>query len=123
MYGRVVVGTDGSDTAAEAVRRAVEVAAATGSELTIVSVGPEEQAALSTARAAAGAHSSSGVDIEAEARTGDPAKALVAVATEREAGLLVVGSKGMTGARHVLGSVPNTVSHRAPCHLLVVHTT
>ena len=122
MYGRIVVGTDGSATAGQAVKRAVDVAKATGSALTIVSVGPSDEA-LATAAAAARVHDGSGVEIEARARPGDPAKALLALAGEQGAGLLVVGSKGMTGARHVMGSVPNTVSHHSPCHLLIVHTT
>ncbi|HVA44534.1 MAG TPA: universal stress protein [Acidimicrobiales bacterium] len=122
MYRRIVVGTDGSETAGLAVKRAVEIAAATGSDLTILSVGPRDQA-LATAEAAARQHDGSGVSIDGRWREGDPAKALLAQAEEEGAGLLVVGSKGMTGARHVVGSVPNTVSHHAPCHLLIVHTT
>jgi nucleotide-binding universal stress UspA family protein len=104
-----------------AVARAVELAGLTGSKLTILSVGPAETA-MPTAQAAADAHADSGVEIEARSRQGEPSKALLAAAEEEGAGLMVVGSKGMTGARHVLGSVPNTVSHRTPCHLLIVHT-
>lgn len=122
MYGRIVVGTDGSETAGLAVKKAVEIASATGSELTILSVGPRDKA-LATAEAAARRHDRSGVSIATRWREGDPAKALLAQAEEDGAGLLVVGSKGMTGARHVMGSVPNSVSHHAPCHLLIVHTT
>ena len=116
------MGTDGSETAGLAVTRAVEIAAATGSELTILSAGPRDEA-LARVEAAARRHDGSGVSINSLWREGDPAKALLAQAEEEGAGLLVVGSKGMTGARHVLGSVPNTVSHHAPCHLLIVHTT
>jgi nucleotide-binding universal stress UspA family protein len=117
----VVVGTDGSDTATKAVARAVEVAAATGSTLTIVSVGPRDQA-LEVARAAAARHAGSGVDITPTSCQGDPARALLEVADQEGAGLLVLGSRGMHGARHLLGSVPNTVSHRARRHVLIVHT-
>lgn len=121
MYGRIVVGTDGSKTATQAVSRAVEVAQTTGSSLTILSVGPRDEA-LAVAQKAADAHAKAGVDIDVRARDGDPAKALVDAAAEIGAGLLVVGSQGMTGARHVMGSVPNTISHKTPCHLLIVHT-
>ena len=46
------------------------------------------------------------------------------VAEEQGAELIVVGNKGMTGAkRFLLGSVPNKVSHHAPCSVLIVRTT
>ncbi|HZT64952.1 MAG TPA: universal stress protein [Acidimicrobiales bacterium] len=122
MYGRVLVGTDGSDTARRAVERAVEVAEATGSSVTIVSVGDPDRA-LAVAQAEAERHSDAGVDIAARACQGDPAAALVEAAEAEGAGLLVVGSRGMTGPARLLGSVPNKVSHHAPCHLLIVHTT
>ncbi|HET6809996.1 MAG TPA: universal stress protein [Acidimicrobiales bacterium] len=120
MYGRVLVGTDGSPTAGRAVDRAVEVAVATGSALTILAVGGDD--ALETARTEAGRHRDSGVDIEARAAEGDVADVLVEEAVRVQAGLMVVGSKGMTGIRRI-SSVPNKVSHHAPCHLLIVHTT
>ena len=52
---------------------------------------------------------------------GDPAKTLVQLAEECNADVLVIGNKGMD--RRVLGSVPNTVAHKAPCSVLVVKTT
>ena len=52
---------------------------------------------------------------------GNPAHVLVRLAEECGADLLVIGNKGMR--RRVLGSVPNTVTHRAPCAVLVVKTT
>jgi nucleotide-binding universal stress UspA family protein len=61
--------------------------------------------------------------IETHARQGDPADALLDVAEERDADLIVVGNKGMTGAkRFLLGSVPNKVSHHAPCSVLIIRT-
>ena len=47
---------------------------------------------------------------------------LIADAAEVEADLIVVGNKGMTGVRRVLGSVPNSVAHSAPCSVLIAFT-
>ena len=64
-----------------------------------------------------------GVEVDYEAREGDPADVLIEVATEDDADLIVVGSKGMTGVgRFLLGSVPNKVTHHAPCSVMVVRT-
>ena len=62
-----------------------------------------------------------GIDCATRADAGDPADVLVQLAAECEADLLVIGNKGMD--RRVLGSVPNTVTHKAPCSVLVVKTT
>ena len=65
-----------------------------------------------------------GIDVETHAREGDPADAILDVAEEEGADLIVVGNKGMTGAkRFLLGSVPNKVSHHAPCSVLIIRTT
>jgi nucleotide-binding universal stress UspA family protein len=47
---------------------------------------------------------------------------LVQIADEQDAQMIVVGNRGMTGARRVLGSVPNRVSHHAHCDVLIVTT-
>ena len=53
-----------------------------------------------------------------------PADAILDVAEERKADLIIVGNKGMTGAkRFLLGSVPNKVSHHAPCSVMIIRTT
>jgi nucleotide-binding universal stress UspA family protein len=63
-------------------------------------------------------------EVETFARVGDAADAIVDVAEEQRCDLIVVGNKGMTGAkRFLLGSVPNKVSHHAPCSVLIVRTT
>ena len=65
-----------------------------------------------------------GVGVNAYARQGDPADAILDVAEEQSADLIIVGNKGMTGAkRFLLGSVPNKVSHHAPCSVLIIRTT
>ena len=123
MYKNILVGTDGSATAAIAVDRAVEVAAATGARLTILTVDREERG-RKIVDEVAGKHAGSGVDINTKVLTGDPASVLVDETERGGYDLLVVGNKGMTGAsRFFLGSVPNKVSHHAPSALLIVRTT
>jgi nucleotide-binding universal stress UspA family protein len=125
MFGSIVVGTDGSDTASEAVRQAVELAKAVGAELLVVSafVGASEDAAPLLADAAAVAQAA-GVPVQTFPRPGDPADAILDVAEERDADLIVVGNKGTSGAkRFLLGSVPNRVSHHAPCSVLIIRTS
>jgi nucleotide-binding universal stress UspA family protein len=147
MFKSIVVGTDGSDTAGQAVRQAIDLARSVGATLEIVSAyepvpaqrlreerrdAPEDlQWAInpredvdSTLEAAAKVAHDAGVAVSVYARQGDPADAILDVAEEREADLIVVGNKGMTGAkRFLLGSVPNKVSHHAPCSVLIVRTT
>jgi nucleotide-binding universal stress UspA family protein len=146
MFKSIVVGTDGSDTATDAVRQAVELAGAVGAKVNVVSAyepvpaqrlaqerreAPEDlQWAISpredvdaTLGAAAEVARAAGVDVEVFPRQGDPADAIVDVAEESGADLIVVGNKGMTGAkRFLLGSVPNKVSHHAPCSVLIIRT-
>jgi nucleotide-binding universal stress UspA family protein len=147
MFKSIVVGTDGSDTATEAVRQAADLAHTVGAKLELVSAyepvpaqrlreerrqAPEDmQWAISpredvdaTLAAAAELARGIGVAVDVYARQGDPADAILDVAEEREADLIVVGNKGMTGAkRFLLGSVPNKVSHHAPCSVLIIRTT
>ena len=147
MFGTIVVGTDGSDTAAKAVAEATELAQQVGAKVHLVSayepvpegrlreerqqvpddlqwmVNPREDVSQ-TLEDAAIAMRDSGVDVETHAREGDPADAILDVAEERGSDLIVVGNKGMTGAkRFLLGSVPNKVSHHAPCSVMIIRTT
>jgi nucleotide-binding universal stress UspA family protein len=146
MFKAIVVGTDGSDTATQAVRQAVGLARAVGAKLELVSAyepvpaqrlseerrqAPEDvQWAINpredvdaTLEAAATVARDAGVSVEVFPRQGDPADAILDVAEEHEADLIVVGNKGMTGAkRFLLGSVPNKVSHHAPCSVLIIRT-
>jgi nucleotide-binding universal stress UspA family protein len=64
-----------------------------------------------------------GLKVELYARSGPPAAVLVRHAEEVGADLIVVGSKGMQGARRLIGSVPNTVAHNATCHVLIAKTS
>ena len=147
MFGSIVVGTDGSNTAKEAVRQAIDLAKQVGASLDIVSayepvsgdrlrqeqrdvpkdvewaVNPREDVDH-TLEEAARETREAGVEVETFARQGDPADAILDVAEERGSDLIVVGNKGMTGAkRFLLGSVPNKVSHHAPCSVLIIRTT
>jgi nucleotide-binding universal stress UspA family protein len=146
MFKSIAVGTDGSETATEAVRQAVDLARAIGAKLELVSAyapvpgqrlseerlqAPEDlQWAINpredvdaTLEAAAKVAREAGVPVDVYARQGDPADAILDVAEEREADLIIVGNKGMTGAkRFLLGSVPNKVSHHAPCSVLIIRT-
>jgi nucleotide-binding universal stress UspA family protein len=63
-----------------------------------------------------------GVESETHVWVGEPADALVQIAEDHGAQMIVVGNRGMTGARRVLGSVPNRVSHNSPCDVLIVTT-
>jgi nucleotide-binding universal stress UspA family protein len=124
MYGKVLVGTDGSRTAAKAVDRAVEIAAASGASLTILSAGRPEKA-RAVAEGEAARHAGSGVQVDTRAVDDDPVAALVDTAADGGYDLLVVGNRGMTGVTRFLrlGSVPNKVTHHLPCSLLIVKTT
>jgi nucleotide-binding universal stress UspA family protein len=65
-----------------------------------------------------------GVAVSTHAVRGDPSDAILDVAEGQKADLVIVGNKGMTGAkRFLMGSVPNKVSHHAPCSVLVIRTT
>ena len=121
-YGRILVGTDGSDTAGKAVERAAALAEATGATLTIASAGDAAYAEKVLDEAVARCRG--GASVDTKVLSGDPATALIDEAEANGYDLLVVGNKGMTGAtRFFLGSVPNKVSHHAPTGLLIVHTT
>jgi nucleotide-binding universal stress UspA family protein len=139
MVTKVAVGTDGSATAAEAVKAATEVARRFGAELILLGVytgsagapsGDESELQWSWSPAARLREVLARTEEELrreglECRTltdeGDPGDVLVQLAEACEADLLVIGNKGMH--RRVLGSVPNTVTHRAPCSVFVVKTT
>lgn len=147
MFKRIVVGTDGSETAGEAVRQAIDLAKLSGAQLSIVSayqpvpgrrvqgeqseapadvhyeIGPREDVNLVLDAAAADAKAA-GIEVTTHPVEADPADAILNVAEETKADLIVVGNKGMTGARrYLLGSVPNNVSHHAPCSVIIVRTT
>jgi nucleotide-binding universal stress UspA family protein len=140
VFETVVVGADGSSTAAEAVRNAIELVKLTGGRLHIVTAYKPQQLSVSAGSEFAKSIDSgeladslladlrsrartAGVDVETHGKTGAPADAICDVATEVGADLIVIGNKGMSGVRRVLGSVPNSVAHQAPCAVLIAFTS
>ena len=140
MFTTVVVGTDWSDTAEVAFVKALELARAGGGRLHVVTGSPQSLPPASGRGAGASGSRSVGPDFQADVVlertldrlgandldvrqhtvTAEPGEAIVAVAEQVGADLIVVGNQGMR--RRVLGSIPNTVSHRAPCDVLIVQT-
>jgi nucleotide-binding universal stress UspA family protein len=142
VYKNLLVGADSSKTALKAVRAAAELAASLGATLHIATAyKPESVRAPDLElpeefRYTAMTHPAdmllaelerigkkAGVEVELHAATGDPAEAIVRVGRRVGADLIVVGNKGMRGAKRVLGSVPNSVAHHAECSVLIVDTT
>ena len=145
MNDAIVVGTDGSETAARAVERAAALATGLGCPMHVVSAyEPVSDTELRRERAAAhdervafhrqeevdevlervAEQLNGNLDVHYHARVGDPARAILDVARDAGAQLIVVGNRGMAGARRfLLGSVPNTVSHHAHCDVMIVRTT
>lgn len=149
MFRSIVVGTDGSANAGEAVRQAAQLAATLGARVHLVCVyepvpSPDDVAGVAregasheesgwllrpreaveeTLEDAAAVFAAAGVEVERYAQRGDPADAILDVAEERSADLIIVGNRGRTGAkRFLLGSVPNRISHHAPCAVLIIRT-
>jgi nucleotide-binding universal stress UspA family protein len=144
MVNTVAVGTDGSDTAAKAVEFALDLAGKYDAKIVFLSAyrpvsedrlkresrdAPEDiQWQINPAedvepalRDAEDEARERGLECTSEAREGDPSKVLVDLAEKHDVDILVIGNKGMQ--RKLLGSVPNTVSHKAGCHVLIVKTT
>ena len=144
MIQTVTVGTDGSDTADKAVQYSFEHAEKFGAKIVIASSyrpvsedklrreqrdAPEDiqwsinptQEVDSTLNAAAEAARERGIEAVTEAREGQPAEVLCEIAEAYGSDVVVVGNRGMH--RKVLGSVPNSVSHNAPCSVVIVKTT
>jgi nucleotide-binding universal stress UspA family protein len=144
MDDPIVVGTDGSDSAERAVAEAVRIAKALGCPVHVVSAfaplqgahvdgAPEGAAKVwqphpddvveAILSEAAAVIRNADLDVTTHAVRDDPADALLGVAKKVDAKMIVVGSKGMHGARRfALGNVPNKVSHRARCNVLIVAT-
>ena len=144
MISTVAVGTDGSGTASKAVEAAIDLAEKYGAKVVFISayrpvdegrikreqrdapadvqwsINPDEDV-NATLRDCEELAEGRGVPFESAASQGDPAEVLVELAEKHGADVLVIGNKGMQ--RRMLGSVPNTVTHKAGCSVFVVKTT
>jgi nucleotide-binding universal stress UspA family protein len=138
--GSIVVGTDGSPSADAAVRRAAEVAKATGARVDLVTAYPDVPAYRETISSSAKAEPinlrqvaesvlarearalvDQGVEVTTHAREGDPADVIIDVAQEVGADLIIVGARGLSGLqRFLLGSVSSKLSHHSPISVMVV---
>lgn len=145
VYRTVLVGTDGSESSLRAVERAGQLASSADSRVVVASAySPLQVDLLATDTGEEGADSDAGnaplyqmlraagdrakaagaINVEERAIVGTPAEALVALAEDVGADLLVVGSLGLsTIAGRLLGSVPADVARRATIDVLIVHTT
>lgn len=146
-YSNIVVGTDGSATAERAVDHAAALAVADGARVIVVTAfagaGPGVGTAASEgvpddlrfvlsdrvqaetlAERGRRRLKDAGVSrVVLQAIEGDPGSVLLEAAKDFDADLIVVGSKGLTSAAHfILGSVASSVSHHAPCDVLIAHT-
>jgi nucleotide-binding universal stress UspA family protein len=136
----IVVGTDGSRAADAAVGRAAELARGSGAPLHVVTAYPDvpsyreriagtakrdsielRDVAETVLARTVGKLTDGGITVETHAREGDPAEAILEVAQEQKADLIVVGDRGLTGIeRFLLGSVSSKLSHHAPCSVMIV---
>lgn len=141
MNGPIVVGTDGSPTAEQAVATAIELASAFGQPLHIVSAfkplhadGRGMSAELantltpqswveSVLADASSRGRIGGVEVITHAKVGNPADAIIEVAQQENASVIVVGNRGIDSkSRFILGNVPSRVVHHSPCSTFVVNT-
>lgn len=141
MYQRIIVGTDGSSRADQAIEHAANLAAACGAELHLVqgsgspiavapilgAIEPLDPITLIEAcenelAPLAEQLRERGLEVSVHVAPTDGVAALCTAATELRADIIVVGNRGMTGPKRLLGSVPNSVAHQAPCPVLVVPT-
>jgi nucleotide-binding universal stress UspA family protein len=139
MISTIAVATDGSATASRAVEMARDLAQRLDAKLVLLSAfkdsggrgrGDSVEVQWATSGSARVREILSraedqmrreGIECTTRVEEGDAGDVVVQLASECGADLLVIGNKGMQ--RRVLGSVPNTVAHRAPCSVLVVKTT
>ncbi len=121
VYGKVVIATDGSPTADRAARKGFDLAESLGASVTLVFVGHPKTGELITADTIAVYAGDTPTDVSI--LEGDPAEQILESAEGCGADLIIVGNKGMTGAkRFLLGSVPAKVSEYATGDVLICRT-
>jgi nucleotide-binding universal stress UspA family protein/nitrite reductase/ring-hydroxylating ferredoxin subunit len=119
-YRRILVGTDGSPTATEAARKAFELAVMLRSSVTLVHVGDPLLGAIALEQTEANKLGNTVVD--RALRQGTPADEMLRLLGEDPHDLVLVGNRGMSGPRRLLGGVPNELAHHAPCDVLIART-
>lgn len=144
MFKVITVGTDGSETADQAVKAAADLARSVGVELHVVVAYRPDRSGMAQASGSpmvdTGAHHALRAEVAAQVGVravetwgaglradhhegeGDPVDVILDTSEAQGADLIVVGSKGMRGARRFIGSVPNSVAHAAKCSVLIVKT-
>jgi nucleotide-binding universal stress UspA family protein len=145
MFSNIVVGTDGSGTSRKAVALAADLARQHGAVLHLVNaykipsmhaagglggpipaptddMNPEALMDSSKDLLDEVARTLEGLKAESHSVLGSAVEVIISVAESVDADVIVVGSKGMRGARRMIGSVPNSIAHRAPCHVLIAKT-
>lgn len=123
IYKGIVVGTDGSPTAGEAVRVAFDLGMMLETGVTVVYVaGDPLVGAIVLERAEAA--KPDWVPVQSLlVEGGEPVAMLQEVASDRRCDLIVVGNKGVTGARRfLLSGVPVQLAHQAPQDVLIAKT-
>jgi nucleotide-binding universal stress UspA family protein len=148
MYEKILVGTDGSDTATRAVAAAAEIASRCGARLHVgiaysgrmagleraefeqapteyrwrLTPGAVAEAIGDQAVSAARQAVTEPIEVEVHCVLARPVDGVVELATRLDVDLVVVGNRGMAGTGRILGSVPRAVAQRAPCAVLIVDT-
>ncbi|MEJ5928260.1 universal stress protein [Corynebacterium sp. H128] len=142
QYSKIVVGTDGSKSSLLAVERAAAIAAAFDATLIIgcayyaskedanktlrqdsVTVLGDDPAHENLQKASEAASAIGAQNIQTAVKPGTPVEALMAIVTENDADLLVVGNRGINSLTgRLLGSVPADVARQSNCDVMIVHT-
>jgi nucleotide-binding universal stress UspA family protein len=120
-YRRILLATDGSATADRAARKAYALAKRLDASMTLLFVGHPKTGELVLGDTAATI--GEGAQVGMVILDGEPADQIVATVEKEGFDLIVVGNKGLTGARAaLLGSVPRDVAENAPSDVLVART-
>ncbi len=136
----IVVGVDGSETAAQAAEAAARLALGTGRVLHVVTAYDEDEEfsfgvgsdrwvvssmdrAEHLAETIAATLKRPGLEITSGAGVGKPHDVLIEEAKRLDADVIAVGNRRMQGAGRLLGSIANSVAHQAPCDVYIVKTT
>jgi len=119
MYKRIVMATDGSPTAETAERIAAALAKTTGGKLTVVHAYEDPSRAQGAVSRALELAAALGVKAEVVLSDDDPTSAVLETAEDRNADLIVVGSRGLFQQEQVFGSVVRKIATHAPCDVLL----